>query len=176
MNHSKKYLSLKSAKANKIGQRSQGFIEYRILTDQTLKQLYIIITGNDDGGYYSKEIVPFEKIEQSLEGIKPDIAIPSKLFKKAFIGKSNNNHAFMAAILRNEKLIAPMNDAVRKHSIQPGWDRWKIEMLKNANKAIITNCVLLCHRQPPIVICPCCIGYFRWRSSGDIVKRTLLQG
>ena len=28
-----------------------------------------------------------------------------------------------------------MNDAVRKHSIQPGWDRWKTEMLKNANKA-----------------------------------------
>ena len=135
MNHPKKYLSLKSAKASKIGQRSQGDIHYRILTDQTHQQLYIIITGNDDDGYYSKEIVPFEKIEQSLEGIKPDVPIPSKLFKKAFIGQSNNNHAFMAAILRNEKLIAPMNDAVRKHSIQPGWDRWKTEMLKNANKA-----------------------------------------
>jgi hypothetical protein len=59
-----KYLSLKSAKASKIGQRSHGDIHYRILTDQSLKQLYIIITGNDDDGYYSKEIVPFEKVEQ----------------------------------------------------------------------------------------------------------------
>jgi len=135
MNKPNKYLSLKTGKAPKIGQRSKGDIHYRILTDQTLKQLYLIITGNDDDGYYSKEIVPFEKVENCLEGIKPDIPITSSLFKKAFIGRSNNNHAFMAAILRNEKLIAPMNDAVRKHSIQPGWDRWKAEMLKNANKA-----------------------------------------
>lgn len=135
MNQPNKYLSLKFSKANKIGQRSQGDIHYRILTDQTHQQLYIFITGNDDDGYYSKEIVPFEKIEQSLEGIKPNIPIPSKLFKKAFTGLSNNNAAFMAAILRNEKLIAPLTDAVRKHSIQPGWDSWKTEMLNNAAKA-----------------------------------------
>lgn len=131
----KKYLSLKTGKANKIGQRSQGYIHYRILTDHTHQQLYLFITSNDDDGYYSKEIVPFEKVEQCLEGIKPNIPLSSKLFKQAFIGQSNNNAAFMAAILRNEKLIAPVVDAVRKHSIQPGWDRWKTGMLKDANKA-----------------------------------------
>jgi hypothetical protein len=57
------------------------------------------------------------------------------LFKKAFNGQSNNNSAFLAAILRAEKLIAPVTDAVRKHSLQSGWDRWKTEMLKNATKA-----------------------------------------
>ena len=129
-----KYLSLKSAKASKIGQRSQGDIHYRILTDQDLKQLYIIITGNDDDGYYSKEIVPFQKVEKCLEGITPNSPISSKLFKSAFIGQSNNNAAFMAAILRNEKLIAPVVDAVRKHSIQPGWDTWKTGMLANKAK------------------------------------------
>ena len=132
----KKYFSLKSAaKANKIGQRSQGFIEYRVLTDQSHQQLYLIITGNDDDGYYSKEIVPFEKVEQCLQDIKPNAHISSKLFKTAFIGQSNNNAAFMAAILRNEKLIAPMNDAVRKHTLQPGWDNWKTGMLNDAAKA-----------------------------------------
>lgn len=131
----KKYLSLKTGKASKIGQRSQGNIHYRILTDQTHQQLYLFITSNDDDGYYSKEIVPFEKVEQCLEGIKPNIPLSSRLFKSAFIGQSNNNAAFMAAILRNEKLIAPVVDAVRKHSIQPDWDRWKTEMLKDANKA-----------------------------------------
>ena len=131
----KKYFSLKSAKASKIGQRSQGFIEYRVLTDQSHQQLYLIITGNDDDGYYSKEIVPFEKVEQCLDGVNPNVPIPSKLFKNAFIGKSNNNAAFMAAILREEKLIAPMNDAVRKHTLQPGWDSWKTGMLKDTAKA-----------------------------------------
>lgn len=129
-----KYLSLKTAKASKIGQRSKGDIHYRILTDQALKQLYIIITGNDDIGYYSKEVVPFVKVEQCLEGIKPNSPISSKLFKSVFIGQSNNNAAFMAAILRNEKLIAPVVDAVRKHSIQSGWDSWKTSMLSNKGK------------------------------------------
>ena len=129
-----KYLSLKSAKASKIGQRSQGDIHYRILTDQALKQLYIIITGNDDIGYYSKEVVLFEKVEQCIEGIKPNSPISSKLFKSAFIGQSNNNAAFMAAILRNEKLLVPMTDAVKKHSIAPGWDIWKAGLLSNKGK------------------------------------------
>lgn len=129
-----KYLSLKTAKASKIGQRSLGDIHYRILTDQDLKQLFIIITGNDDIGYYSKEIVPFEKVEKCLEGISPNIPISSKLFKSAFVGQSNNNAAFMAAILRNEKLLVPMTDAVKKHSIAPGWDIWKTGMLYNKGK------------------------------------------
>jgi len=131
----KKYLSLKSGKANKIGQRSRGVIHYRILTDQTHQQLYLIITGNDDDGYYSKEIIPFEKIERCLQDIKPNVPLSSKLFKPAFIGQSNNNSAFLAAILREEKLLAPVTDAVRKHSIQPGWDQWKTGMLKDAAQA-----------------------------------------
>lgn len=131
----KKYLSLKSGKASKIGQRSQGVIHYRILTDQNRQQLYLIITDNDDDGYYSKEIIPFEKIERCLQDIKPNVPLSSKLFKPAFIGQSNNNSAFLAAILREEKLLAPVTDAVRKHSIQPGWDQWKTGLLKDAAQA-----------------------------------------
>ena len=130
-----KYLSLKTAKTSKIGQRSQGDIQYRILTDQALKQLYITITGNDDIGYYSKEVVPFEKVEKCLEDISPNTPISSKLFKSAYIGQSNNNAAFMAAILRNEKLIAPVVDAVKKHSVQQNWEGWKTGLLKDASKA-----------------------------------------
>jgi hypothetical protein len=130
-----KYLSLKTAKANKIGQRSQGDIHYQILTDPSHQQLYLFITGNDEDGYYSKEVVPFEKVEQCLQGIKPNSPLSSQLFKQAFIGQSSNNAAFLAAILRNEKLIQPVVDAVRKHSLQPGWDSWKAALLKNAAKA-----------------------------------------
>jgi len=135
MQQVQKYLSLKTGKANKIGQLSKGVIHYRILTDQTHQALYFIITGNEEEGYYSKEVVPFEKVEQCVEGIKANAPIASKLFKKAFLGQSNNNAAFLAAILRTEKLIAPVTDAVRKHALQSGWSAWKTDMLKNANKA-----------------------------------------
>jgi hypothetical protein len=129
-----KYLSLKSSKTTKIGLRTEGYIHYRVLSDQNQK-LYFNITANDDDGYYSKEIIPFDSVEELVKNIKPNIAISSSLFRSAFIGRSNNNAAFLAAILREEKLLSPMADAVKKHTVEAGWDRWQAEMLKNVVKA-----------------------------------------
>ena len=132
--NTKKYLSLKSSKTTKIGLRTEGYIHYRVLSDQD-NRLYFNITGNDDDGYYSKEIIPFDSIEQIVKTIKPNVAISSSLFIPAIVGRSNNNAAFLAAILRAEKLLAPMADAVKKHTVEAGWDRWRTEMLKNVTKA-----------------------------------------
>ena len=129
-----KYLSLKSSKTTKIGLRTEGYIHYRVLSDQD-NRLYFNITGNDDGGYYSKEIIPFDSVEELVKTIKPNVAISSSLFIPAFVGRSNNNVAFLAAILRAEKLLSPMADAVKKHTVEAGWDRWQAEMLKNVPKA-----------------------------------------
>ena len=129
-----KYLSLKSSKTTKIGLRTEGYIHYRVLSDQD-NRLYFNITGNDDDGYYSKEIIPFDSVEELVKNIKPNVAISSSLFIPAFIGRSNNNAAFLAAILRAEKLLSPMADAVKKHTVEAGWDRWRTDMLKNVPKA-----------------------------------------
>ena len=131
--NTKKYLSLKSSKTTKIGLRTEGYIHYRVLSDQD-NRLYFNITGNDDDGYYSKEIIPFDSVEELVKTIKPNVAISSSLFISAFVGRSNNNAAFLAAILRAEKLLAPMADAVKKHTVEAGWDRWQAEMLKNVAK------------------------------------------
>ena len=129
-----KYLSLKSSKTTKIGLRTEGYIHYRVLSDQD-NRLYFNITGNDDDGYYSKEIIPFDSVEELVKNIKPNVAISSSLFIPAFVGHSNNNVAFLAAILRAEKLLSPMADAVKKHTVEAGWDRWRTDMLKNVPKA-----------------------------------------
>ena len=83
-----KYLSLKSSKTTKIGLRTEGYIHYRVLSDQD-NRLYFNITGNDDDGYYSKEIIPFDSVEELVKTIKPNVAISSSLFRPAFIGRSN---------------------------------------------------------------------------------------
>ena len=129
-----KYLSLKSSKTTKIGLRTEGYIHYRILSDQD-NRLYFNITGNDDDGYYSKEIISFDSVEELVKNIKPNVAISSSLFISAFVGRSNNNAAFLAALLRAEKLLSPMADAVKKHTVETGWDRWQTDMLKNVPKA-----------------------------------------
>lgn len=133
--NSQLYWSLKVGKASKTGQRSEGKLHYRILTDESQQHIYLTITGNDGGGYYSKEIVPFEKVEQCLQGIKTGEAISSKLFKNAFVGQSANNAGFLAAILRAEKLLLPVADSVHQHALQPNWSEWKTEVLALTDQA-----------------------------------------
>lgn len=129
------YLSLKSAKASKNGQRSHGQIHYRILTDTEQQNLFITITGNDGGGYYSKEIVAFENVERCLEGLTADKPLSSKVFQTAFTGQSSNNAGFLAAILRAENLLAPVADDKHHHALQSNWAEWKQAMLALADNA-----------------------------------------
>jgi hypothetical protein len=124
------YLSLKAANIEKISPLSTGKIHYRILTDQERNQLFVVFTGNDDGGHYSAEVVPFERIELCVKDMKPGAYVASKQFFKAFDSRSNNNCGFLAAILRAEELLAPVVDGVRKHVLQPGWDVWQELMLE----------------------------------------------
>ena len=131
---SNSFVSLKSAKTSKIGLRSEGLIHYHVLADQS-SNLYFNITGNDDDGYYSKELLSVDAIEKLLKGIKPNVGISSSVFRKAFIGQSNNNPAFLAAILRSEKLLKPMEDAVKKHCLGIDIEKWKLDMLKLMSKA-----------------------------------------
>jgi hypothetical protein len=129
------YLSLKVGQAIKTGSRSQGYLHYRILTDTAQQQLFITLIGNDGDGCYSKEIVPFDKIEQCLHGIDISKPIASKRFQPAFIGRSANNAGFLAAILRAELLLAPAPDAVHQHTVQPDWPAWKTALLALAPQA-----------------------------------------
>lgn len=129
------YRSLKVGQAIKTGSRSQGYLHYRILTDTAQQQLYITLIGNDGDGCYSKEIVPFDKIEQCLHGIDTSQPIASKRFQPAFIGKSANNAGFLAAILRAEGLLAPAADALHQHAVQPDWPAWKTALLALAPQA-----------------------------------------
>lgn len=102
-----RYLSLKTGVAYKTGPRSDGQIHYRVLTDSEHQHLYFTITGNDGGGYYSKEIIPLSNIEHCLAGLPIGAEISAKVFANAFVGKSSNNSGFLAAILRAERLFPP---------------------------------------------------------------------
>jgi hypothetical protein len=131
----KSYLSLKLGKAVKTGSRSQGYIHYRILKEHDQPFLHIAIVGNDGGGCYSKEIVPFNKVQLCLEKAGTNKTVASKLFASAFVGKSANNAGFMAAILRTENLLMPAPNSLHQHVIQADWATWKTSMLALASTA-----------------------------------------
>lgn len=122
-------LSLKLATARKTSQRATGEITYRVLCDERRERLFITIVSNDGGGYFSKEIVPFDGIEQCLAAYADGKPLPAKVLRDAFVGKSVNNAGFLAAILRAEGLLSGVPDAVHQHQLAGNWSDWKEAML-----------------------------------------------
>jgi hypothetical protein len=129
------YLSLKQGKAAKAGARSQGAIHYRLLTDTEHRQLYITLIANDSSGCFSREIVPFARIDECLHGLDMKKPITSKLFQSCFISKSQNNAGFLAAVLRQENLLKAVPESAHQHAIAPDWPNWKTAMLALADQA-----------------------------------------
>lgn len=127
---------LKSSTAPKIGKQSEGVIGYKILSDMERTCLHIVITSNEGGGYFSREIVPFNKIHACLKSRVQDKPFPSKLFKDAFIGRSSNNAGFLAAILRVLGLLATAPDAETQHVVGDDWEVWQKLMLAEKGEKI----------------------------------------
>lgn len=130
---------LKSAKANKLGKYSEGSIGYQVQADTDRVDLFITITGNDGGGYYSRELVPLQKVEACLGKCEAGKSFPSKAFKDAFVGRSSNNAGFMVAVLRAEGLLCAAPDAETQHVLAGDWTAWKKAMLAEPGTLVETG-------------------------------------
>lgn len=130
MTDTTQYLCLKQAQAAKTGERSTGCISYSVLCDMERQSLYLVLTANESGGWFSNEIVPMSRIEEVLATL-PDShqPLPSKVLRPAFISQSVNNSGFLKAVLLAEKLLIPANDAAHQHVLTDDWDLWKGVML-----------------------------------------------
>lgn len=130
MTDTPQYLCMKQAQAAKTGERSTGRITYAVLCDVDRQSLYLTLTGNEGGGWFSNEIVPLTRIEEVLNALPDrDQALSSKCLRPAFISQSVNNGGFMGAVLRAEQLLMPAPDAPHQHVVADDWDTWKSVML-----------------------------------------------
>lgn len=93
---------LKEGTAPKLGARAEGGIRFHVLADAERQHLFVAIVANPSGGYFSRERVPFDKIEACLDTIPSGKSCPSKAFKETFVGCSSNNAGFLVTVLRNE--------------------------------------------------------------------------
>lgn len=127
---------LKSASAPKLGKNSEGKIHYQILTTEARVEPAIQIVSNDGGGYHSKELVPFHKIEECVSPLSNGEAFASKALQAAYTGRSSNNAGFLAAILRNEGLLALAPDTEGRHIIAGDWGNWQSALLAEPGRLI----------------------------------------
>jgi hypothetical protein len=127
---------LKTATAPKLGKNSEGKIHYQILTAEARVEPAIQIVSNDGGGYYSKELVPFHKIEDCVNTLPKGEAFPSKSLQAAYTGRSSNNAGFLAAILRSEGLLALAPDTEGRHIVAGDWGNWQSALLAEPGKLV----------------------------------------
>ena len=127
---------LKEGTAPKLGARAEGGIRFHVLADAERQHLFVAITGNPSGGYFSRERVPFEKIEACLDAIPSGKPCPSKAFKETFVGRSSNNAGFLVAVLRSEGLLAAAPDAESQHVRHGDTATWKKAMFAETGTLI----------------------------------------
>ena len=127
---------LEEGTAKKLGLRSTGSISYQVLADHDRKNLFITLTKNNGGGYYSKERVNLLSLEACLDAHKAGETFASKALKDAYKSKSSNNSGFMTATLRALGLTAAAPDAESKHIVAGDWDAWRKKMFAEAGTLI----------------------------------------
>ena len=77
--------------------------------------IFIKISGNDGGGFWSAEWVPYTSVERAITECPADQGITSMAFRKIFRGKSANTPGFLVAVLCDLRLLEPMGDKKRVH-------------------------------------------------------------
>lgn len=125
----KPYVLLRSGTAKKLGKQSKGSIAYQLLTDDARQEVWLAITANDGGGYFSHERVALASVQTCISNIKPEQSFPSKLLQTAFTGRSSNNAGFLAAILREEALLGLAPETEGKHILSGDWAAWEEALL-----------------------------------------------
>jgi hypothetical protein len=131
-----KFWLLEEGIAKKLGLRSTGSLNYQVLADHDRKNLFIALTKNDGGGYYSRERVNLLSIEACLGAYKAGKPFPSKALKDAYKSKSSNNAGFMTATLRALGLTAAAPEVESKHIVVGDWAAWRKTMIAKAGAFI----------------------------------------
>lgn len=127
---------LDAGTAKKLGLHSSGILSYQVLADHDRKNLFIALTQNDGGGFFSKERVNMLSIEACLDAYKAGTPFPSKALKEAYKSRSSNNAGFLTATLRVLGLTAAAPNADSKHIVAGDWGEWRNKMITAAGSLI----------------------------------------
>lgn len=121
------FLLLREAQAAKLGQYANGAITYQVLRVPDGDALYLRVSANAGGGYFSREAVPVEAVRLCLAGRDAAEPLRAAALRSAYVGRSNNNAGFLAALLVAEGLLTRDPDAPHLLMDAGRWDAWEAE-------------------------------------------------
>lgn len=111
-------LIVRDALVPKLSARSAGSkIGYKLGCTLDKSEVYLSLTVNQGGGYFSHEWVPLSRIIDKLKSLVGDGPFPAITLKSVMVGKSVNNASFLAAALVAEGVLKPEADKAFKLQI-----------------------------------------------------------
>lgn len=122
---------IKSAKAPKISARASGLLHYDVGKNDEGRYA-LRITANDTGGLFSKHWLSLDDILALLDILK-DAPFKSVALRALFVRGSANNHGFLAAILRAEKLLVAAEPNSPFHRVGLSLSDWSAQLDEPAN-------------------------------------------
>ncbi|HHQ4516573.1 TPA: hypothetical protein ACSPZS_002617 [Aeromonas veronii] len=122
---------IKSAKAPKISARASGLLHYEVGKNDDGRYA-LRITANDTGGLFSKYWLSLDDILALLDILK-DAPFKSVALKALFVRGSANNHGFLAAILRAEKLLVAAEPNSPFHRVGLSLSDWSTQLDEPTN-------------------------------------------
>jgi len=108
---------IKKSTSSKLSPRAQGSLTYHVGYDETAKTFHFRITANSGGGFFSNEWVALNDVLDVIETTSPDKPFKALIFKSLYVSKGSNNHGFLAAALRTEKLLLPVEKQLMSHTL-----------------------------------------------------------
>jgi hypothetical protein len=115
---------VRSNTIRKLSERSSGRIAYRVGLGES-GAVYLAVTDNEGGGYYSPEWVPLSRVRACLaDYLDSGEAFATPLLRAAYRNRSVNNGGFLAAILRHEGLLGPA-EKPQLHRCTGDWEVWE---------------------------------------------------
>ena len=122
---------IKSAKAPKMSARANGLLHYEVGKNDEGRYA-LRITANDTGGLFSKHWLSLDDILALLDILK-DAPFKSVALRALFVRGSANNHGFLAAILRAEKLLVAAEPNSPFHRVGLSLSDWSTQLDEPAN-------------------------------------------
>jgi hypothetical protein len=108
---------IKKSTAQKLSPRAQGSLTYHVGYDETAKTFHFRITANSGGGFFSNEWIALNDTLDTIETTSSGKPFKALIFKSLYQSKGSNNHGFLAAALRAEKLLLPVEKQLMSHTL-----------------------------------------------------------
>jgi hypothetical protein len=107
---------IKKSTAPKLSPRAKGSLTYHIGYNNNSKSFHVRITANS-GGFFSNEWISLSDILDTIEATNSSKPFKAIIFKSLYQPKGSNNHGFLAAALRAEKLLLPVEKQLMSHTL-----------------------------------------------------------